>query len=262
MNILEQIIADKQKEVAAKKQTVPVASYEEMPLFNRQKKSLRSSLLKLGSTGIIAEFKRRSPSKGIINANADVVSVTATYAQQAAGISVLTDEKYFGGNNDDLAKAREAVNIPLLRKDFIIDEYQLYEACAIGADVILLIAANLSVQQTKSLARIAKSLGLEVLLEVHNEEELAHLCDDVTMVGINNRNLKTFEVNINTSLDLIQKLPKEKPAIAESGINNIDSIVTLRSAGFKGFLIGENFMKQADPSVAFIQFVNQLKRIT
>ena len=262
MNILEQIIADKYKEVVLKKSMIPIEFYEQMPLFNEERKSLRQSLLKQDSTGIIAEFKRKSPSKGIINANADVKKVTASYSQYAAGISILTDEHYFGGTNDDLIKTRETINIPLLRKDFIVDEYQLYEARATGADVILLIAACLSKQQVKQLAQKAKELALEVLLEVHNEEELDHICDEITMVGVNNRNLKTFDVNINTSLDLINKLPKEKPAIAESGISNINSIVTLRSAGFKGFLIGENFMKHAEPSVAFIQFVNQLKQTT
>lgn len=236
-----------------------MASFEQMPLFGEKRKSLKQSLLAKGSTGIIAEFKRKSPSKGIINANADVESITASYSKYAAGISVLTDELHFGGTNDDLIIARETVSVPLLRKDFIIDEYQLYEAKAIGADVILLIAACLSKAEAKQLAKKAKELNLEVLLEVHNEEELAHICDDVTMIGVNNRNLKTFEVNINTSLDLINKLPKEKPAIAESGISNINSILSLRNAGFKGFLIGENFMKHADPSVAFIQFVTALK---
>ena len=259
MNILEQIIADKYKEVASKKERISVNDYEQMPMFAGDRKSLKQSLLAQGSTGIIAEYKRKSPSKGIINANADVASVTKAYAQSAAGISVLTDESYFGGTNEDIIRARETVNTPLLRKDFMVDEYQLYEARAIGADVILLIAAALSKQQTKHLAQKAKELQLEVLLEVHNEEELDHVCDGVTMVGVNNRNLKTFEVNINTSLDLIRKLPTEMPAVAESGISEISSIVTLRSAGFKGFLIGENFMKHANPSVAFTQFVNELK---
>ncbi len=259
MNILDQIIADKRKEVALKKSAVPVASYEQMPLFGQARKSLKQSLLAEGSTGIIAEFKRRSPSKGIINANADVARITATYAQYAAGISVLTDEPYFGGNSDDLIAARKTVSVPLLRKDFIIDEYQLYEAKAIGADVILLIAACLSKTEVKQLAQKAQELSLEVLLEVHNEKELNHLCDEVTMVGVNNRDLKTFQVDIHTSLNLIQKLPSEKPAVAESGISTIESILSLRSAGFKGFLIGENFMKHADPSVAFIQFVTALK---
>jgi len=259
MNILEQIVADKYKEVALKKSRIPVEAYTKMPLFERERNSLSKSLQEEDSTGIIAEFKRRSPSKGIINANADVAEVTAAYSQYAAGISVLTDKPYFGGTNDDLVLARATVNIPLLRKDFIVDEYQLYEARSIGADVILLIAACLSKQQVQQLARVAKSLQLEVLLEVHNEEELEHVCDEVDMVGVNNRNLKTFEVNIHTSMDLINKMPQNKPAVAESGISNVDTIVTLRHAGFKGFLIGENFMKHASPSIAFADFINELK---
>jgi indole-3-glycerol phosphate synthase len=138
----------------------------------------------------------------------------------------------------------------------------LHEARGIGADVILLIAANLSQQQVKELAAEAKELGLEVLLEIHNEEELNHICHDVDFVGVNNRNLKTFEVDINTSLRLVQQIPADKPAIAESGISNVDTIVTLKNAGFKGFLIGENFMKQASPSVAFADFVKQLRAAT
>jgi len=262
MNILEQIVKDKYKEVAAKKQLISVDAYHEMPLFKVVRKSLKASLFSEGSTGIIAEFKRKSPSKGIINANADVAQVTAAYSQFAAGISVLTDEPYFGGTNKDLQIAREAVTVPILRKDFIVDEYQLYEARAIGADIILLIAANLSVEKVKHLAHVAKSLELEVLLEIHNEEELNHICNDIDMVGVNNRNLKTFEVDINTSLHLINKIPADKPVIAESGISNVDTIVTLRQAGFTGFLIGENFMKHANPSVAFTEFVTTLKAKT
>ncbi len=262
MNILDKIVAEKRKEIEQKKKSFSIASYEQMPMFAFARKSLRQSLSKEDSTGIIAEFKRKSPSKGIINANADVAIVTAAYSQYAAGISVLTDGPFFGGSNEDLIRARNVVAIPLLRKDFIVDEYQLYEARAIGADVILLIAACLSQQQVKQLATAARQLDLEVLLEIHNEEELHHICDEVTMVGVNNRNLKTFEVDINTSLNLITLLPKEKPAIAESGISNVNSIKALRSAGFKGFLIGENFMKNTDPSTAFIQFVNELKQTT
>jgi indole-3-glycerol phosphate synthase len=259
MNILEQIVADKYKEVALKKSMIPVEVYTKMPLFEVDRRSLKAALMVADSTGIIAEFKRKSPSKGIINAHADVAQVTTAYSRYAAGISVLTDEPYFGGSNDDLMLARETVSIPLLRKDFIIDEYQLYEARSIGADVILLIAACLSKQQVKQLAQAAKQLQLEVLLEVHNEEELEHVCDEVDMVGVNNRNLKTFEVNINTSLELINKMPRNKPAVAESGISNVDTIVTLRGAGFRGFLIGENFMKHASPSVAFADFINELQ---
>lgn len=259
MNILEKIVADKYKEVALKKSLIPVDAYTKKPLFERAGKSLKANLLLANSTGIIAEFKRRSPSKGTINANADVAEVTEAYSRFAAGISVLTDEPYFGGSNDDLIIAHETVAVPLLRKDFIIDEYQLYEARGCGADVILLIAACLSQQQVKQLVKAAKNLQLEVLLEVHNEEELEHVCDEVDMIGVNNRNLKTFEVNIRTSLDLINKIPRNKPAVAESGISNVDTIVTLHQAGFKGFLIGENFMKHASPSIAFADFINELK---
>lgn len=259
MNILDTIIKSKQQEVAARKADVPVSELEDMPLFRKTCHSLVRSLQDPLATGIIAEFKRRSPSKGIINAHAQVVEVTEAYAAHgASGISVLTDKEFFGGDLEDLVAANRN-HIPLLRKDFMIDEYQLTEAKAYGADVILLIAACLSPVRVKELAIAAKQLGLEVLLEIHNENELAHICDQVDMVGVNNRDLKTFRVDIQVSLDLVTKIPAAKPAVAESGISDTDTIVTLRKAGFKGFLIGENFMKQASPSVAFAEFVTQLK---
>lgn len=258
-DILARIIADKREEVDAKKRLIPVQAWMDMPHWQEERLSLKERLLQEGSTGIIAEFKRKSPSKGVINDKADVADVVSGYSKYAAGISVLTDEKYFGGTNDDIMAAREVTEVPLLRKDFMIDEYQLVEARGIGADVILLIAANLTVQQVQQLAGKAKELQLEVLLEIHNEEELGHICPEVDFVGVNNRNLKTFEVDINTSLRLFKHIPADKPAIAESGISNTDTIVTLRRAGFKGFLIGENFMKQANPSVAFADFVHQLR---
>ena len=258
MNILETIVANKKLEVRSKKLEVSISDLEMSDLFHRKTLSLRKFLLDENRTGIIAEYKRRSPSKGIINNISAVEDVTRSYAQSASGISVLTDEKHFGGNVNDLMKAR--VNqIPILRKDFMIDEYQIIEAKSIGADVILLIAACLTVSEVKQFAGLAKRLGLEVLLEIHNEEELGHVCADIDFVGVNNRNLKTFEVDINTSLNLINKIPTEKLAITESGISNVDSIVTLKQAGFKGFLIGENFMKEPDPSIAFADFVQQLK---
>jgi indole-3-glycerol phosphate synthase len=259
MNILDTIIAAKRSEVASRKQEASIAELEQKPFFTRETLSLKKFLLDPLKTDIIAEFKRRSPSKGLINGTAPVEKVTGAYAANgASGISVLTDTEFFGGKLDDLIAAR--VNqVPLLRKDFMIDEYQLVEAKAFGADVILLIAACLSVAEVKQMAVAAKALGLEVLLEIHNEAELGHICDEVDLVGVNNRNLKTFEVSIDVSLGLINKIPADKPAIAESGISEVDSIVTLRQAGFKGFLIGENFMKQPDPSIAFADFVNQLK---
>ena len=258
MNILDNIVANKKLEVRNKKSEFAVSVLEQSNFFERQTLSLHQFLLDKSRTGIIAEYKRKSPSKGIINANATVENVTKAYAQFASGISVLTDENFFGGTAADLQNARFN-SVPILRKDFMIDEYQIIEAKSMGADVILLIAACLSVAEVKQFAALAKRLGLEVLLEIHNEEELIHISADVDFVGVNNRNLKTFAVNIDTSLDLINKIPTEKLAIAESGISNVDTIVTLRQAGFKGFLIGENFMKEQDPAIAFANFVHQLK---
>lgn len=262
MNILETIIEQKKIEVAASKALVSVQELERKPLFQQKPVSLKSFLLDNTKTGIIAEYKRKSPSKGIINANATVQDVTNAYAKYgASGISVLTDEQFFGGRLNDLLDAPTA-QVPVLRKDFMIDEYQLIEAKAYGASVILLIAANLTAREVKQLAGTAKRLGLEVLLEIHNDQELEHICEDVDLVGVNNRNLKTFEVDIQTSLDLFPQIPADKPAIAESGISNVDTIVTLRGAGFKGFLIGENFMKETDPAIAFADFVTKLKSTT
>jgi indole-3-glycerol phosphate synthase len=258
MNILETIIAKKKLEVTSKKLEQSVSDLERSDLFQKNTLSLREFLLDKNRTGIIAEYKRKSPSKGMINNKSTVQEVTNAYAQHASGISVLTDESFFGGHLKDLQIARFN-HVPLLRKDFMIDEYQIIEAKSIGADVILLIAACLSVAEVKQFAALAKRLGMEVLLEIHNEAELAHISADIDFVGVNNRNLKTFTVDINTSLQLINKIPTEKLAIAESGISNVDTIVTLRQAGFTGFLIGENFMKESDPAIAFADFVHQLK---
>jgi indole-3-glycerol phosphate synthase len=258
MNILEEIVLYKKEEVKSQKLKVKSSELEKSDFFNRKTFSLKQSLLDNKKTGIIAEFKRRSPSKGIINAKADVGKVTKAYTDHgASGLSVLTDENFFGGNNEDLVKAR-VNNIPLLRKDFIIDEYQVIEAKSIGADVILLIAACLTPAEIKKLAGVAKSMGLEVLLELHAEEELDHICDDTGLIGINNRNLKTFEVDIERSLKMAEKIPGDKIKIAESGIDAVGSILLFREHGFHGFLIGENFMKQPDPTIAFADFVNQL----
>ena len=258
MNILDKIVEQKILEVADRKQKKSITQLKEETLFERETFSVTAFLNDPERTGIIAEFKRKSPSKGIINGIADVVEVTGAYSKQASAVSVLTDYDFFGGTPADLIAAR-VHDIPILRKDFIIDAYQVYEAKAMGADLILLIASCLSIAEVQSFARLAKCLGLEVLLEIHDESELAHICEEVDLVGVNNRNLKTFEVSIQTSLNLINKIPSNKLAIAESGISDVNTIVTLRNAGFKGFLIGENFMKEADPSIAFADFVNQLK---
>ena len=258
LNILDKIIAYKKTEVAHAKATVSVEELMSTEFYNRKIFSLKQFLLDETKTGIIAEFKRQSPSKGIINDKAGVVEVTTAYTHHGAScLSVLTDQHFFGGSNDDLIKAR-INNIPVLRKDFIIDEYQIIEAKSIGADVILLIAACLTPERVQQLALFAKSLQLEVLLEIHCEEELQHICPATEIIGVNNRDLKTFTVDINRSIALSKKIPVDKIKIAESGINDIETISIFKSAGFKGFLIGENFMKQPDPSIAFAHFVQQL----
>lgn len=259
MNILEEIIEYKKSEVEKRKAKVSMAELEKRDLFSKEILSLKDFLLDRSGTGIIAEFKRRSPSKGIINDKADIVDVTRGYAENGAScLSVLTDEHFFGGSDADLIKAR--VNeIPILRKEFIIDEYQLIEARSIGADVILLIAACLSPAEVKRLAKFAKSLGLEVLLELHAGEELGHICDETTVIGINNRDLKTFNVDIERSLRMAEKIPLSSVKVAESGISSVDDILLFKQNGFHGFLIGENFMKAIDPTIAFAEFVKQLK---
>jgi len=260
MNILETIIAKKKLEVAEKKRNKSISELEDGPFFKNETLSFKDFLLKDDRTGIIAEFKRRSPSKGVINNTATIADVTSAYAKYgASGISILTDEEFFGGSLNDLLEA--TINeVPLLRKDFIIDEYQLIESKAFGAEAILLIAACLTKEQVKSLGRSAKRIGLNVLLEIHNEEELAHICDDVDVVGVNNRDLKTFKVDINRSVELSAKIPSDKVRISESGIDTVSDINLLRQHGFNGFLIGEKFMKNQNPGKAFQDFTEELKR--
>jgi indole-3-glycerol phosphate synthase len=259
MNILDTIIAQKKKEVEEKQKTVSIDDLQRSPFFARPGLSMRASLLDNSRTGIIAEFKRKSPSKGIIHASADVVHVTRQYADNgASGLSVLTDTQFFGGTAQDLMDAR--VNtIPIIRKDFIVSEYQVVEARAMGADMILLIAACLSPAEVRKLASFAEKLGLEVLLELHDESELDHVCDKTQVVGINNRNLKTFEVDIERSLRMAARIPSSCVKVAESGISSVENILLFKKHGFRGFLIGENFMKQEDPGIAFQKFVQELK---
>lgn len=261
MDILEKIVAAKRKEIEPFKLKSPIERFERDGFFWQiANRSLVENLSIPGSNGIIAEFKRKSPSKGLFKAKElEVEPVVAAYNKAAAGISVLTDGEFFGGDLDDLIQTKVITDVPVLRKDFIIDKWQIAEAKAFGADVILLIAACLTKEEVKEFAAYAQSIGLESILEVHNEEELEHCCVEVSMVGVNNRNLKTFEVDINTSLQLVDKIRTDKPAIAESGISSVDTIVTLRNAGFKGFLIGENFMKEEQPGNAFEEFILKLK---
>jgi indole-3-glycerol phosphate synthase len=262
MNILDTIIAAKQTEVAERKKQRPLEELLQAELFQRKTFSLKEFLIDQSRTGIIAEFKRRSPSKGIINDQADVVSVTNSYVVNgASALSILTDESFFGGSTADLEAAR-IHHIPILRKDFIVDAYQIAEAKAMGADVILLIAACLTPNQVQNLASYAKSLHLEVLLELHDEAELEHICDETELVGINNRNLKTFEVDIERSLNMAKRISDSKLKIAESGIRSVDDVLMFKQQGFHGFLIGENFMKMPDPAIAFAEFVQALNSRT
>jgi len=260
VNILDTIIAKKKVEVDERKRSKSIAELENGPFFKNKVLDFKEYLLKEDKTGIIAEYKRRSPSKGIINSSATVKEVTNAYTQYgASGLSILTDEDFFGGSLNDLLEA--TINkVPLLRKDFIIDEYQLVESKAFGADIILLIAACLKKEEVKSLAASAKNIGLNVLLEIHNEAELEHICDEADVVGVNNRDLKTFTVDINRSIDLSKKIPAGKIKISESGIDDVASIKLLQQHGFKGFLIGEKFMKENDPGEAFKKFAEELNK--
>ena len=260
MNILEEIVDYKKREVARQKNEVNIETLEKRNFFTRKTLSLKRFLLDQDRAAIIAEFKRRSPSKGIINQNSDVLKVTEGYTRHgASGLSVLTDSNFFGGSNADLITAR--VNeIPILRKDFIIDEFQIVEAKSIGADVILLIAACLTPVEVKALAKSAKKLQLEVLLEIHDEKEIDHICDEIDLVGVNNRNLKNFTVDLDQSVRLAAQIGNGKLKIAESGISKVENIEYLKSYGFDGFLIGEHFMKQEDPVASFEAFVEGLRK--
>ena len=260
MNILDQIVLRKKEEVALAKTTVSIKELEQNDNFHRQPLVFKDFLLDENRNGIIAEFKRRSPSKGLINGTADVKTVTQAYnTAGASALSVLTDQDFFGGHRDDLLTARTANDIPILRKDFIIDEYQILEAKAWGADIILLIAAILTPQEIYDLGKFARQLGLNVLLEVHNLAELERsLCENLDAVGVNNRNLADFTVNIQTSFDLADRIPNQFLKISESAIHDPNTIKDLKRVGFNGFLIGENFMKTEDPGKAMLEFVGNL----
>jgi indole-3-glycerol phosphate synthase len=263
MNILDRIILDKRREVILKKSIIPVSQLEASIFFEKNTISL-SANLKNSTSGIIAEHKRRSPSKSEINYGFTVEEVVKGYADAGAcGISVLTDQKYFGGSLDDLLLARASVNIPLLRKEFIVDEYQILEAKAHGADLILLIAAVLTRDEIKFLSEFAKDLGLEVLLEVHNLEELEKsIMPTLDMIGVNNRNLKTFEVSLDFSKELADKIPNDFVKISESGISSIEAIHELKPYGYKGFLIGENFMKTENAGLSAKEFIQKISPLT
>jgi len=259
MNLLEKIIAHKKSEVTGRQSLYPVKLLERSIYFETPAVSLTKYLRRADRPGIIAEFKRRSPSKGAINAYADVEHVTIGYMQAgASALSVLTDEHFFGGNNSDLTTARKFNFCPILRKDFTISEYQIIEARSIGADAILLIAAVLRPKEVAKLSAFAQSLGLEVLLEIHDVSELGHLCDTINAVGVNNRNLIDFSVDVQRSLKLGALIPAGFVKVSESGLSDPVTVSELKRAGFDGFLIGENFMKNSHPELACRQFIRQV----
>ncbi|GAA4493649.1 indole-3-glycerol phosphate synthase TrpC [Hymenobacter ginsengisoli] len=261
MTILDKIIAEKRQEVVRREAETSAAQLQKSPLFARPVLSARAALTAAGSSGIIAEFKRRSPSKGVINGTAEAGATTAGYvAAGAACLSVLTDEPFFGGTPADLQAARAAnPGTPILRKDFVISEYQITEARALGADFILLIASCLTPAEVVQLSQFAHLLGLEVLLEVHDEAELrSHLTSSVDLVGVNNRNLSTFVTDVDTSARLASLIPDSFVKVAESGLQHASTILALRQAGYQGFLIGETFMKTPDPAAALAGLVAEL----
>lgn len=263
MTILDKIILRKREEVVQAKEAVSESRLREYPLFNRTCYSLRESLLDPSKNGIIAEFKRASPSKGMINASSSVAEVVAGYeAAGAAAVSVLTDRDFFKGSLEDLAEARKHLHIPLLRKDFVIDRYQITEAKAYGADIVLLIAACLTPDEVRELSEYAKILGLNVLLEVHRQEELTpNLLESIDAIGVNNRNLHDFKVDIEHSIALAAGIPDQFLQISESGLDDPQTVIRLREAGFQGFLMGEYFMKNPDPVATINEFGQAIKKI-
>jgi len=257
-DILYDIIANKRQELIRQKALVAIAQLEERVCPSSI--SMKAALMQ-SSSGIIAEFKRRSPSKGWIKENAEAAIIVPAYEQSgAAAVSILTDESYFGGTLQDIIDVRPCVQLPLLRKEFIIDEYQLYQAASVGGNAVLLIAAALSVSECHFLAKKAHALGLEVLLELHTEDELDHICDFVDMVGINNRNLGTFHTDVSVSFRLAKLLPEGIVRVSESGLSDVDTVKRLRDIGFRGFLIGEYFMKHNHPDQVLRTFIEGLNQ--
>lgn len=260
MTILDEINANKKTEVAAAKVKVSISELMRHPPYNKAVPSLKEYLLSTEKSGIIAEHKRKSPSKGVINANVKLEDVVKGYEQAgASAISVLTDENYFGGTLNDLKIASSLITIPVLRKDFIVDEYQIHEAKAYGAAVILLIAASLTTEEVERFAKLAHKLGMEVLFEIHNEKELSKISPYVDVVGVNNRDLKTFNVDTNRSVQLLTKIPTNFVRISESGISNPETVKELKKEGFQGFLMGENFMKENNPAKACSNFIRLMQ---
>ncbi len=263
MDILERIVAHKKQEVEQDKLRVKIIDLVQSPMFKEATYSLKKSLNTANSSGIIAEHKRKSPSLGFINEHSVAANVCEGYQTSgAACVSILTDNHFFGGTNYDLTSARKKLHIPILRKDFIVDEYQIFETKALGADVMLLIAECLTKKEVLDFAKTAYNLGLEILLEIHSSEQLEKINDYITCVGINNRNLKTFVTDFDASMRLGEKLPTNFIKISESGLSKPETIVSLRNAGFKGFLMGEAFMKTENPAEALKRFIENVNTKT
>ncbi len=264
VNHLNTIVSSKIREVAQKEIDTPMAILEQLALQTPAPRSMVEGLLDPLSSCIIAEFKRKSPSKGFINEHAEIRDVVYGYEKaKASGVSILTDALYFGGSIEDLYEARALCpDLPVLRKDFIIDPYQIIEARAIGADVILLIAAILDRAEIISFTELAHALEMEVILEIHDVSELEKYDDSIDIIGVNNRDLRTFQTNIHNSIEMMDHLPRGKIYISESGINNPSEANLLLNAGYTGLLIGELFMKEKDPGMAFTVFVEQLLQKT
>ena len=263
MSILEEIIAYKSLELKKQREFVPIKDLEKSHYFHRKTISMKAALQREDKVGIIAEIKRSSPSQGVINHRVDVEKLTKDYLHSgASALSVLTDYKYFGGTIDDLKIARKNSQSPILRKEFIIDEYQLIQSKSIGADCILLIASAISEKRCKQLARFAKKIGLEIVLEVHSKKEIeSHLSEEVDIVGVNNRNLHNFTTSIQQSIELATYIPDEYVKISESGIRNASSIIELTRHGFEGFLIGTHFMNHAQPELACEALVHEVLKM-
>lgn len=263
MDILDEIVAHKRVEVEAFKKALPptelyrrVEAMMDAPVCGG---SMREALM-TSQSGIIAEFKRRSPSKGWIKEEGKPTEITLAYQQNgASALSILTDEKYFGGKDEFIVEARRSgVTLPILYKNFIVDEYQLFQARLCGASAALLIAADLTLTECRTLLATAHELGLEVLLEMHSPEELDYAALEPDMYGINNRNLGTFVTDVQNSFRMAELLPKDVCKVSESGISSPDTILQLREAGYRGFLIGETFMKKDNPGIALHDFLTKL----
>jgi indole-3-glycerol phosphate synthase len=260
MNVLDEIIAFKKDELKTKKTAFPVSKLKKSLFFSREMPSFYKALINPGPL-IIGEFKRKSPSKGIINNSSEVEDVARGYEEAGvAAMSILTDLKYFGGENHDLQKVAGFAKIPLLRKEFIVDEYQIFESKAIGASAILLIASVLSNEEVHAFAGLASDLGLDVLFEIHEKKDIEKLNDKIRIIGVNNRNLKTFDVSMNNSRELLSKLPVSCLKVAESGFSTCKDVNELFALGYDVFLIGENFMRSDNPGETAKNFIDDLKK--